>query len=254
MCIRDRSMDVFIAGVARSGSTLVANLMTTPPDRWLIVEPGITRGDMSEQVRIQAERFGIRISGERWRAESNAEERFEKLLIPHLSRLKSWGVKEVNPAGYDRLLALFNPRKVVLVVRDIGDAAISMLEKQELTPRAGQDEEWLAKRLCDSARAVMKLAESWPGERTCVVHYERFVADPMRKSLLEEWLSWPLTGDPNRCMDIFARDYEVDRHDREITDRSVDRRHRETSTHRLAFAKRVTKSMRNFQETFGYSD
>jgi len=59
-------MDLFIAGLGRAGTTLLANLLTSPPKRWLLAEPGITRGDMGEHVRIQAEQFGFPITSDEW--------------------------------------------------------------------------------------------------------------------------------------------------------------------------------------------
>ena len=54
-------MDVLIVGPARSGSTLLANLLTTPPSRVVLVEPGITRGGMNEYVRKEVGRLGWEI-------------------------------------------------------------------------------------------------------------------------------------------------------------------------------------------------
>ena len=46
--------DLFVAAMGRSGSTMLANLLTTPPRRWLLVEPRFadasTGRDLVEQV------------------------------------------------------------------------------------------------------------------------------------------------------------------------------------------------------------
>ena len=59
----------------------LGGVLTSPPKRWLLVEPGITRGDMGEHVRIQEEQFGFPITSDEWTSvpgEKNATVRFSR--------------------------------------------------------------------------------------------------------------------------------------------------------------------------------
>lgn len=254
-------MDLLIAGMGRAGTTALANLLTTPPDRWVIIEPGLTRDGVGEHVLEQARRFGppVAVSDAQWRAGGDREtglERFARTIGPGLSSLRGWGVKEVNPTGLDELIRVFEPRKVLLAVRDIRDCAISVLEKSRLHAAEGrsvQSDEWLARRLGDAGAALVRLRSRLDSARVRTVQYERFTTDPVYRAGIEDWLGWPLTGDPGRCMDLFGREYEVARHAGAVTASSVDRRERERSPEALRFAAGVERAAAAYQQAFGYA-
>jgi hypothetical protein len=257
-------MDLLIAGMGRAGTTALANLLTTPPDYWVLIEPGLTRQGIGEHVFEQARRFGapVAVSREEWEAGGPSEpgiNRFARTVGRGLSGLKGWGVKEVNPAGLDELVRVFAPRRVLFAVRDIRDCAMSVLEKSRRHGAEGrpvQTDAWLSKRLTDAGAMLVKLKGSLGDECARTVQYERFTTDAAYRAELEEWLGWPLTGDPGRCMDLFGREYEVARHagGGGMSSRSVDRRERETSTEVLAFAAEVEQGAEGYQRAFGYAD
>ncbi|MBX3405191.1 MAG: sulfotransferase [Phycisphaeraceae bacterium] len=254
-------MDLLIAGMGRAGTTALANLLTTPPDRWVLIEPGLTRDGVGDHVFEQARRFGppVAVSEAQWRAGGDREtglERFARTIGPGLSALRGWGVKEVNPTGLDEIIRVFEPRKVLLAVRDIRDCAISVLEKSRLHAaerRSVQSDEWLARRLTDAGAALVRLRSRLDPARVRTVQYERFTTDPLYRAALEDWLNWPLTGDPGRCMDLFGREYEVARHAGTVTASSVDRREREQSPEALRFAAGVERAAAAYQQAFGYA-
>lgn len=255
-------MDLLIAGMGRAGTTALANLLTTPPEHWVIIEPGLTRDGVGEHVFEQARRFGapVAVSEEAWRAGGDREtglERFARTIGPGLSALRGWGVKEVNPMGLDELIRVFEPRKVLLAVRDIRDCAISVLEKSRLHAAEGrpvQSDDWLARRLTDAGAALVRIRSRLDASRVRTVQYERFTTDAAYRDSLESWLDWPLTGDPGRCMDLFGREYEVARHAGSVSASSVDRREREQSAEALRFAARVEQDAAAYQRAFGYAD
>lgn len=251
------SMDVFIAGMGRAGTTMLGNLLTVPPSHWVLTEPGLTRGDMGEHVRQQAERFGITIDAEEWLSGGPGESalaRFERVLAPRLAGVR-WGVKEVNPIGYDELRRLFNPEKTLLAVRDIRDCGLSLIEKHEKHPTGNpaHTESWMHRRLLDAAIALVKIQRETPPDRLRVVRYEDFVSDPAQRTALATWLDWPLDGDPGRCLDLYNRDDEPLKHAGGIGSGSVRRSAREHRPEWLAFADQLARDAADYQTAFGYA-
>ena len=196
-------MDLLIVGPARSGTTMLANLLTSPPNRWVLVEPGITRGGMGEVVRREAGLFGWHYERMDWHEQETSQERFNRLLHERLRQLDRWGVKEVNMQGIGDLISTYRPRHIVVSVRDIRACAISVRQKETLQGTiAGQamvpkSDEWLQRRLLDGAEAALRLAsEPPPGSQVTVVRYEDFVASADARTSLARTLDWPLEGIP----------------------------------------------------------
>lgn len=251
---RLRQMDVFIAGVGRSGTTLLAILLTRPPERWIMVEPGLTRQDMGEHMRRQAERFGIQISVDEWRGkrpEESAMERFQRVLLPRLENVR-WGVKEVNMAGTGELMNLFLPSAVLLCVRNIRDCAVSLYEKNQRAGHNGQKADWLIDRLITASQTLVRLKRSMDRGALRVARYEDFVSDPAERLRLAQWLDWPLDGDPAWCMEIYGRQEESARHAGKLGNASVNRGSRTSDPASFAFAQKVIRQAEEYQAEFGY--
>ena len=248
-------MDLFIAGLPRAGTTMLANLLTRPPGRLVLIEPGLTRGDPGARVPIQFEGFdGADAAHDAAPREGESpESRFWRLWGPTIRGLRSWGVKEVNPAGYDDLLARYEPRRVIVLVRDVRDAALSLAEKLDRSPVVGgQTPEWATQRLIDAAHAIMRIHASLPAARVRVVRYEDLVRDAGERAAIESWLDWPMTGRPDRHLDRYGRAWEIDRHAGKVSDQSVSRRDRETSADAVRYADVVADRLADFQLAFGY--
>jgi hypothetical protein len=253
-------MDLLIVGPARSGTTMLANLLTSPPDRWVLVEPGITRGGMGEVVRQEAALFGWQYERSVWHEQESSEQRFNRLLHGRLEQLERWGVKEVNMQGIADLISIYRPRHIVISVRDIRACAISVRHKEELQGTVvGQamvpkTDEWLQRRLTDGAEAALRLVnEPPPGSKVTVVRYEDFVASADARASLARTLDWPLDGDPSSTLDLFGRSYEVERHGGHIGTSSVSRWREETAPEMLAFADGIATEVADYQRQFGYS-
>ncbi|MDX9911775.1 MAG: sulfotransferase [Phycisphaerales bacterium] len=251
----NRPLDLFIAGLPRAGTTMLANLLTAPPERLVLVEPGLTRGDPGAHLPMQFEEFPDCPSPEHMlrRGDESSEAHFWRVWGPIICGLRSWGVKEVNPLGYDDLLAKYQPRRVIVLVRDIRDAALSLAEKHTRSPIPGKGMDWATQRLIDASHALLRVRSAVPSDRVRVVRYEDFVRDPAERAALESWLDWPLAGRPDRHMESFGRAWEIERHAGQVSDRSVDRRSREPSEDARRYASEVVEQLAEFQRTFGYS-
>lgn len=251
-------MDVLIVGPARSGSTLLANLLTAPPSHVVLVEPGITRGGMTEFVRKEVRRFGWDIDPQTWERAETHPARFARLLQPRLATVERWGVKEVNPSGLSELTVMCPPRHILLSVRDLGACAASMKEKESLhgpvhgEALAPKSDDWMRQRLLDGAGAVLRLlASPPPGATVTVARYEDFVASEAHRAEVARSLDWPMNGDPRGSLDAIGRAFEIERHGGVVGTSSIGRR--QTADSAIAeFVERVTADAAEYQRTFGY--
>jgi hypothetical protein len=244
-------MDVLLFGMMRAGTTMLANLLTSPPDRLVLVEPGITRGDMGDHVFQQLQMAGLPIDRRDWDAIPDPVQRFERLVRPLIAG-KNWGIKEVNTAGLADLLRLLPPRRVVLIVRDIRDIALSALEKVQLQNTPQYTYQVLTDRCIASANAIITLHQRFPEDRRYVIRYEDLTQDAAARQRLADWLDWPLTGDPGQRLDLYSRSYEVARHGPAIGTASVGRHEGALDDRQSAFLSAIAKPLDFYQGYFDY--
>lgn len=243
-------MDVFIFGMLRSGTTMLTNLLTNAPEQIVLIEPGITRGDMGLHVKRQIERLGATCSDQEWLAVGNPLKRFQRHAVPHLQGAK-WGVKEVNPYGIPELLQKYPPRKVLLVVRDIRDIVASAVEKDERL-NSNISDDWILKRARDTYDCLLMLERTIPSFMLRVLHYERFVQDADYRQELSDWVGFSFSGDLAQRLDIYGRDYEAQRHDSTIGARSLRRYQKPGSERQAAIVETAARLMSDYQAHYGY--
>ena len=245
---------VYIAALPRSGSTMLANLLSSPPDHWVLVEPGLHRAQPSPNLRNQLDRFvsaAAPAASEAPPAAPTAAGRrlLFKQLADLLPTLGAWGVKEVDTDHRDAI-AYLRPTKTIVLVRDIRDALLSLLEKQSMFGRHWSPAGYM-EYLRDCCTALISLAgDQDPNTRVC--RYEDLVSSPGERQALADWLSWPLDGDISRNLDLYRREYEVARHDGTITARSVGRHTRDANDTRAEIARQFGALLEDFHRTFGY--
>ena len=245
--------DVYIAAMPRSGSTMLANLLTNPPARWILVEPWFPRGARGAHLYQQAQRFGLPLTARDWarRDGEDAATRVDRLFAEPLTALDRWGVKEVKGDLHDDTIAMIRPRKIVVLVRDIEDVALSMCEKHDRNPQPELDRAWMRTFIVTAAEAVVDLARDQSTTR--VMRYEDFAMSAHSRQELAEWLDWPLDGDPGANLDLFDREYERDRHPDGVTAVSVARRRLENVPERRRFAGELAAALQRYQSVFGYA-
>ena len=222
--------DVFIASHGRSGSTLLADLLTTPPHRLVLVEPRVAV--LGSHVREQFVRAGLPTPGgeEAWdtrlnQSEDEAGERLAALFGPGLDRLERWGVKEVAPFWFLPSIRVFRPRKIVLLARNLAQASASLFVKNRAAAGTKQwrTEDWMLDRFCEAIEGLEGIARQTPEGRCRWVTYEDLVTSPDARDELSRWLGWPLDGTPGTRLDLYGRDNENERHGARITERSLSR-------------------------------
>lgn len=210
--------DLYIAAMGRSGSTYLANCLTTPPSRWVFNEPWFVSGALSKNLRDRAEAFGWPSDNPSWwlppdrRNAEGMRDRYRTFLLPHIARLDRWGVKEVRGDFHVPTIRTIRPAHIIVLVRDIRQVVLSLLEKsirQNAMETHGR--EWITQYCGAAAKVLVDLASDGSDGRMRVVRYEDLIRDESERRRIEAWLDWPMGGDPSHGLAAYGRGYEVER-------------------------------------------
>lgn len=228
-------MDALIAGVPRSGTTLLSNLMHCPKEgRIMLNEPlSGSNGAFKKRALDELRKAGI-----------NARS------LREMKTGQMWGIKEVLSARYYAALSLHRPKVIIFVVRDLID---SMNSYYQLTSSNGDLEGWALQ--VESRRAPIQpyrvgyigyfmeffdLIEAI-GIEHYVVKYEDMISGEEYRNKLSETLKWPLNGDPFHNFKALNRNAEI---------RDGIKARAKTPLHPLAI--KAAQANKNYQSRFGY--
>ena len=207
--------EFLIASIGRSGSTLLSNWLTHPPEHLVLSEPVFFRLHTFQILRDQFTSFGIDISDAEWLAEdADCHARFCRLFAPRLAG-RRWGFKEVQAEQYNRVMDEITPPRVVLTVRRIDDIAASYLEKHRrqaiesfFTPG------WVKHYCVTETLSLLTFIERLRTRDVPfhVVRYEEFIASAEAQQRLSNFLDWPGGGRTDRHLRQMNRTFELERH------------------------------------------
>lgn len=163
------------------------------------------------------------------------------------------GLKEVRPDLLGPTNAQLRPKKAIVLVRDLRDAATSLVEKTERDANASYDDKWIRNYLTESPRAILNLLQELDGSDHRVLRYEDLV-QPETRTRLATWLDWPLDGQAGRHLaELFNRSPEVELHAGDITGLAIGRRTRTEHNYATEIADWAAQENAAFQRKFGYT-
>jgi hypothetical protein len=228
-----RRLDVVLAGVPKSGTSMLCNAMTVAGRSVVLYEP--TRGGFrAERLCNQAASLGYH----------------GRNILGWARKHEKWGVKEVVADPIRQAIA-WGPDHVVLLVRDLRHVALSTFETNQRIP---WDLDHRRHRLLETARAMMELHLTYRADQLTVCHYEEFVSSPEYREGFRQRVNWPtLEGDVARGLSTWLeRPHEAGRHGGRITVNSVEYRRSAQVPEAQQFARDIMSACPLFNEMFGY--
>jgi hypothetical protein len=250
--------DFYVAAMGRSGSTLLCNWLTRPPEQVVFMEPFFLRPKNSRLLRIQLEQIGMAATDQEWAADASedARARFARLMAPRLAG-RRWALKEVLAEEHSRVIDELRPDKLVLCVRNIVDVALSFFEKHRLQDNLDRfSDDWvIAYCIRESAALVRLWHDAQQRGLPChVLHYENFTRSDETRGALERFLRWDGGGDVAAGLDRYGRSFEVHRHGDAISARTLGREGRLLEDKQWRLAEFIGRKCREYQDMFGYQN
>lgn len=260
------SMGVAVMGLMRSGTTLVADLMTLRGKSLVFSEPNLhgrwSAGPPAQLHRLAAD-FGLAVAPPPTEPPKASPARihhyFDRAILPALQDLDFWGVKYVDLVGWESLFDRYKPAKLVLCVRDLREVALSAIELVERMRLAFagrqhmRDEAWVFARLCYSVHELMSLRR----HPHFVLRYEDLVSDPATRQRLADYVGLPELGAErlNLLAESERRNkWELTKHGggAAITANALGRFEREPAGPAKAMAERLWRLLGEYSLAFDY--
>jgi hypothetical protein len=259
---RGTPMGVAVMGLMRTGTTLVCDLLTVRGHSLVISEPNLMGlWDVPLQLKLHRlyREFGLDLPTLPPRPDeyrSNIEY-FDQVVLPQLKPLELWGVKCVDLFGWQRLLRVYPPKRLVLCVRDLRAVTISALE---LVNRMGlvfpnskrmRDEAWVFARIAYTVQELMAL-RALPH---LVLRYEDLVAEPAARDRLAAYCGLDRLGEERLNLTIEREtrsSWELAKHGNEITQKALDRYDEEPEGPMRTMAERIWRMFPEYSLAFGY--
>jgi hypothetical protein len=257
------SMDIAICGPLRSGTTLLADLLTVPGKSLVISEPDLHVAWHARTVARLQKLYadaGLDVAAEppeRTGKQQTDVTWFSENIVPQLERLDLWGVKQVDFHHWERLFKRFPPRRLVLVSRDLRDFAISSLDLigRSLVAFPGgkllRDEAWVLARLASDMHEMDALAKL----PHLHLRYEDFVAEEEARERLRRFSGVPVFGEDRFNLEDenpMRAGWEKDKHQGRISNAAVGRYAAEPDGPAKARATRLWRVLEPFARQFGH--
>lgn len=191
---------VYIASLRRTGSTMLANLLTELPRAYVFREPRIGLGKLRVRpdVANSFSGFGVDLiavkKAMRDLPREEALERFAAFieeLSPHVEQL---GIKEITHDGHEDLSRLFPEMRVVVTVRDVRDIYLSLYHRRKELLTRGKlwfETQTLLPYLREQSDALFRLMSH---HDHLVVRYEDLCRDSSLLDQVRAFVDSPVAG------------------------------------------------------------
>jgi len=211
----EHSLDFYIAAMGRSGSTMLCNWLSTPPDHIVFNEPFFLRPMNSRLLRIQLRNLGLDPSDEEWaRTDESPMDRFVRLMGSRLQG-RRWAAKEVLCEEHSAMTAAFRPPRVIVTVRNVEHVALSFFEKHRIQQNMDRfSDDWVVDYCLRESAGLLDYVATLEvaGVPFHVARYEDFARSDEERSRIAAFVGWPGGGDPAANFEDFDRGFEARRH------------------------------------------
>lgn len=230
--MENKELDILVTGCSRSGTTLVANLLTHGPN-WCMAEPVHNEYVFKDRVKTQAKDLGIHMKD------------LKIIEMPFRVRnLQKWGVKEIKPNRRELMIKLFNPKIVIVCVRRIQDIVISHLNFSKTKMKEMNqclNYFWIqTTQLFSFINGITQC-----GTQIVYIQYEQLTNSRYVSEKSIE-LGWPLSGNPDKWLDMYGRSDEK----RGV----IQTRQHDITEETYTIAERTAEACQLYQKLFGYID
>lgn len=261
MAEKKRSMGVAVMGPMRSGTTLVADLLTVRGRSLVLSEPnllGAWHPTLASAIHRLVTDFGIEVPPPPTeKPPTRIYNYFDRAILPELQGLDFWGVKYVDLFGWQQLFQRYQPRKLILCVRDLREVAVSSIElaeRMKLGFPGGahmRDEAWILTRLAHSVHELLAMRRL----PHFVLRYEDLVEDPKVRERLADYVGLDELGTERLNLTI-ERDsrhsWESRKHGSGVTKKALGRFEREPPGPVRNLAERVWRLLGEYSVAFDY--
>lgn len=254
-------MDLAVMGMMRSGTTLVADLLTVPGRSLVLNEPYLLdrwAPELQEKLRVLYRRFGLAVAGPppAGRYALN-QDHFVAEILPQLQRIGcQWGAKYADLHSWRRTFRAYRPRKLVITVRDLRDVFLSGLEMMNRSGilfgdrRHRRDEAWLFAFIASTVHELSALRR----EPHLALRYEELVTDASARERLARYAGLDRLGTDRLNLDRHGPEragWERAKHGDAITGRSLGRFRDEPAGPMRAHAERLWRMFPDYAAAFG---
>jgi hypothetical protein len=235
---------------------MLCNWLCRPPQQLAFVEPFFLRPTNPRLLRIQLADFGMAASDEEWEQQAESgPERFRRIMGPRLAG-KRWGFKEVLCEEHGPAIEAFEPARVIVTVRNLRDVALSFLEKHRVQRNTDRfDDAWVADYCRRESAGILDLVRRLKEQAIphLVVRYEDLTRSSDLRGSIARFVDWEGGGNVDSHMTAFDRQFEIERHGREISSQARLAADRELGPAERALATDLAAQATEYQQEFGYA-
>jgi Sulfotransferase family len=248
---------VYVASLRRTGSTMLANLLSDPPKAYVFREPRFGLAEI-RTPRENAKFFaphGLDLIGtkrslrkmERGAALARIAE-FVEQCSAHFEQI---GIKEITHTGWEDVSRLFPEMRVVVTVRDPRDIYLSLYHRRKELLQRGKlwfETQTLLPYLREQTDAIFGLMAR---HSHLVARYEDVCADESWIARIREFVASPVTG--TGMLRAGADRGDLAKHGTTIDSTRVGLFRRETDEIARHNAMYLFEELADFAERFGYT-